>query len=187
MDATLTRHLPVATCIGCGARSHSAECPEGCTDLPLDLVDVDDLAALAARTEAVETRLAALLELTHTLGGEAPITWTAVRERARAALRLRVPAEPEVEIIEGWGCPTCGRIDAPQQCLGICVRRAGMVADAHEYRALATRSERVATADRALSALARIVAGLRPRPGREELTTATIRSRARELLAAARL
>jgi hypothetical protein len=28
-DATLTRHLPVATCIGCGARSHSAEVRDG--------------------------------------------------------------------------------------------------------------------------------------------------------------
>ena len=47
MDTTLTRHLPVATCIGCGARSHNAECADGCTDLPLDLVDVDDLVAIA--------------------------------------------------------------------------------------------------------------------------------------------
>jgi hypothetical protein len=181
-DATLARHLPVATCIGCGARNHSAECADGCSDLPLDLVAADDLAALSARLEALEARVAALLELVHTFVGDAPVGWTALQEQSRAALRLPVPPEPEVEIIEGWGCPRCGRIDVPRQCLGICVRRPGMVADASEYRPLAARSERAATADRALGQLATLVAVVTPRPGREELTTATLRSRARELL-----
>ena len=67
MDTTLTRHLPVATCIGCGARSHNAECADGCTDLPLDLVDVDDLVAIATRAEALEERVAELREVARAL------------------------------------------------------------------------------------------------------------------------
>ena len=51
-----------------------------------------------------------------------------------------------------------------------------------EYRRIVAGVERAATVDRALSGLATIVANTTPRPGREELTAATLRSRARELL-----
>jgi len=126
--------------------------------------------------------VAELCELARVLAGEAPVTWTAVQERARAALRLPGPVVPDVEIIEAWGCPVCGRIDAPRQCLGICIRRPGMVADVSEYRQIAARCEQAATADRALSRLAHLAASITPRPGHVELTTATLRGRARELL-----
>lgn len=180
--SNLTRHLPVARCIGCGARSFSAECPDGCSDVPLDLVDIDDVVAVATRAEALELRVAELRELARALAGGVRDAWPALRERARAALRLSVPAQPKVEIIEGWGCPDCGRVDAPQPCLGICIRRPGMVADASEYRQFAARSQPMDAADRELSKLAHIVAAVAPRPGREELTAATLRSRARDLL-----
>jgi hypothetical protein len=129
MDTTLTRHLPVATCIGCGARSHNAECAEGCTDLPLDLIDVDDLVAIAARVETLEERVAELSEVARALAEDDPVDWAAVQERARAAVLIAVPEAPEADVIEGWGCPRCGRVDAPQQCLWICIRRPGLVAD----------------------------------------------------------
>jgi hypothetical protein len=178
----LTRHLAVATCIGCGARSHSAECPDGCTDQALDLVDAGALAALAGRAEALEVRVAALRDVAHTAAADAPPGWSVLRERARVALRLPVPVEPEIEIIEAWGCPVCGRVDAPQPCLGICVRQPGEVADAAEYRPLTRRTEQAATADRALERLVRLLATVTPRPGREELTLAQVRSQARSLL-----
>ena len=75
----LTHHLPVATCIGCGARSHSADCTDGCTDLPLDLGDVDDLVAIATRAEALDDRITELRELVRALaseGAEDPATGT---------------------------------------------------------------------------------------------------------------
>jgi hypothetical protein len=104
VETTLDRHLPVATCIGCGARSHSAECPEGCTDLPRDLVDVEDLAAIATRAETLEERVAELRAVVRTLADDAPVDWAALQERARAAVLLPVPAEPQVTVIEAWGC-----------------------------------------------------------------------------------
>jgi len=181
MDTTLTRHLPVATCIGCGARSHSAECAEGCSDLPLDLVDVDDLVAIATRVEALEERVAALREVIRVLASDGLVDWPAVQARARAAVRMAVPPEPEVGVIQAWGCPRCGRIDAPQPCLGICVRRPGLVADVAEYREFAAVAARSATQERPLSTLAHLVAGVRARPGHEEQTVETLRSRARAL------
>jgi hypothetical protein len=182
VETTLDRHLPVATCIGYGARSHSAECPEGCTDLPLDLVDIEDLAAIATRAETLEERVAELRAVVRTLADDAPVDWAALQERARAAVLLPVPSEPQVTVIEAWGCPRCGRVDAPQQCLGICVRRPGTVADAVEYREYAARATKAAAADRALSELVHVVVGVRPRLGREELTVQALRARALELL-----
>jgi hypothetical protein len=184
MGATLSGHVPVAACIGCGARNHSAECPGGCPDVALDLVDAGALAAFATRTEALERRAAQLRALTALLVADAPPAWSEVRERARTATRLPVPAAPDVEVIEAWGCPRCGRIDAPAPCLGICVRRPGEVADVREYRQLTDRAERAAADDRVLGELARVVASVRPRPGREELTVQAFRSRARDLLGA---
>jgi hypothetical protein len=182
MDTTLTRHLPVATCIGCGARSHEAQCADGCTDRPLDLVDVDDLVAIATRAEALEERVAALCETVRALAEDDPVDLTAVQERARAAVLIAVPETPEPEVIEGWGCPRCGRVDAPQPCLGICVRRPGLVADVAEYREYAAQAQCTAESDGLLSAFAHVVAGVHPRPGREQQTVESLRSRARELL-----
>jgi hypothetical protein len=182
MESTLTRHLPVATCIGCGARSHEAQCPDGCSDLPLDLVDVDDLVTIATRAEALEERVAELREVARVLAEDDPVDWPAVQERARAAVRIEVPEAPEVDVIEGWGCPRCGRVDAPQPCLGICVRRPGLVADITEYREYAAEAQGAAEADRLLTAFAHVVGGLHPRPGREQQTLDGLRERARTLL-----
>jgi hypothetical protein len=182
MNTTLTRHLPVATCIGCGARNHEAQCDDGCTDQPLDLVDVDDLVTIATLAEALEERVAELREVARVLADDDPVDWPAVQERARAAVRIAVPEAPEVDVIEGWGCPRCGRVDAPQQCLGICIRRPGLVADIAEYREYAAQAERAAEADRVLSAFAHVVGGVHPRPGQEQRTVEGLRSRARELL-----
>ena len=180
MDTTLTRHLPVATCIGCGARNHEAQCADGCTDLPLDLVDVDDLVAIATRAEALEERVAALRETVRGLAEDDPLA--AIQERARDAVLIGVPEAPEPAVIEGWGCPRCGRIDAPQPCLGICVRRPGLVADVAEYREYAAQAQRTAETERPLAAFAHVVAGVHPRPGREQQTVESLRSRAREPL-----
>jgi hypothetical protein len=183
MKTTLTRHLPVATCIGCGARSHEAQCSDGCGDLPLDLVDVDDLVTIATRAEALEERVAELHEVARALVEDDPVDWQAVQERARAAVRIAVPEAPEVDVIEGWGCPRCGRVDAPQPCLGICVRRPGLVADIAEYREYAAQAQLAAETDRLLTTFAHVVAGVHPRPGREQQTVESLRERARSLLA----
>jgi hypothetical protein len=56
------------------------------------------------------------------------------------------------------------------------------VADASEYRRFAERSEQLAPDDRALTALARLLATVTPRAGQEEPTVLAVRSRAQELL-----
>ena len=182
MDTTLTRHLPVATCIGCGARSNNAECTDGCTDLPLDLVDVDDLVAIATRAEALDERVAELREVARALVEDDPVDWSAVHERARAAVLIAVPEAPEADVIEGWGCPRGGRAAAPHQSLGIGSRRPGLGAEVTEDREYAAHAQRAAENDRVLSAFAHVVGGVHPRPGREQQTVEGLRPRARQLL-----
>ena len=155
MNDTLTGHLTVATCIGCGARAAPRECPDGCADdrtrprrhrRPRRCRRADRGARGpgrgAARARPRRGRRPAVR-----LGG--------VQERAREAIRLPVPPEPDIAVIEAWGCPRCGRIDAPQPCLGVCVRRPGAVADASEYRQFAERSAQLAADDRTFTGLAR--------------------------------
>jgi hypothetical protein len=175
----LAGHIAVPTCIGCGARHRPGECPEGCSDVPLDLVDTADLQALSAATEAREARIAALHELAETVEAGGPVDWAALRDRAWAALRLPAPEVPDVEIIEAWGCPRCNRVDAPQPCIGVCIFRPRPVTDAREYRRLAPRAEHAVTADRVLSGIARLISTVTPRPGHEEATLAAVRARAR--------
>ena len=91
MSDTLTGHLTVATCIGCGARSRAGECPDGCADVALDLVDIVDLADVAERTEALEDRVAALRELALAVAGDPPFAWAAVHERAARRSGCRCP------------------------------------------------------------------------------------------------
>lgn len=183
MSARLPGRVAVATCIACGARSREGDCPEGCTDLALDLVDAGEVDALAARLAALEIRIDALRKLPEAILAAAPHGHDGLREQARAALGLGVPsAEADVEIVEAWGCPKCGRIDAPQPCLGVCIRRPVLMQDASAYRVLTHEADLAAGCDRELSALARLLLHVRPRAGQEERSWAALRAQAQALL-----
>ena len=56
------------------------------------------------------------------------------------------------------------------------------VADVAEYREYAAQAQCTAESDGLLSAFAHVVAGVHPRPGREQQTVESLRSRARQLL-----
>ena len=88
VNDTLTGHLTVATCIGCGARSRAGECPDGCADVALDLVDLVDVAEW---TEALEARVAALRELALAVAGDPPFTWRRCTSRPARRSGCRCP------------------------------------------------------------------------------------------------
>src|SRR4051812_31540851 len=50
----------VATCIACGARTRHAECPDGCADVALDLVEAESVDALDRRLIALKERVTGL-------------------------------------------------------------------------------------------------------------------------------
>ncbi|HEU4973567.1 MAG TPA: hypothetical protein VFT50_00650 [Baekduia sp.] len=174
----------MATCIACGARSRAGECPEGCADVAIDLVDLAALEAVEEHAGALRERVEALRGVL-AAAGEAPDdeAWRRVREAAARALHRDVPEPPEVEVVPAWGCPSCGRVDAPQPCLGVCIRRPVLMVDAARVAAAREESERLAERDGVLTAVVRMLATVRPRPGQEARTREALRERAREALA----
>jgi hypothetical protein len=117
------------------------------------------------------------VEALRALGDDPEVPLAELRERAREALRAVVPPrDSDVRIVEAWGCPRCGRIDALQPCLGVCVRLPLLMADATEYRRLAVVADELAGEERTLARGARLIANVRPRPGHEQITDAALRA-----------
>ena len=181
--ARLRQRVTVATCIACGARSRAGDCPDGCADVPLDLVAAAAVDALAARVAALAVRARECRAVLEMLRADPSRDWGEVRAAAIAALRTPVPeAPPPEEVVEAWGCPECGRVDAPQPCLDVCVRRPVSMADAAEYRELAVAAAQAECEDERLEAVVRLVAQLTPRPGSDERNRAALNARAAALL-----
>ena len=181
MLLTGCRPLEVATCIACGARSRYAECPGGCDDVPIDLVEAEAVVPLKNALEQHRGRLAALRRLAESLAAEDQPAWPELRRQAREALRIDAdrPAAPDTTIVEAWGCPSCGRIDAPQPCLGVCVRRPVAMVEARCLHDLTAQLAAAQADDTELTAVARLAAGVTPRRGQLDRTRAAVRARAR--------
>jgi hypothetical protein len=173
--ARLGERVAVATCIACGARSRVGDCPAGCSDVPLDLVEAAEVDALAARVDALEARSRAFEGLLPAAARGVP--WAELQRAARAALDLPLAeTPPEPAIVQAWGCPDCGRIDAPQPCLDVCIRRPVLMADAADHRELASALAEAEEREQRLRSLAELVVRVQPKPGFEQ--------RARDALAA---
>lgn len=88
------------------------------------------------------------------------------------------------EHVTAWQCIGCGRIEAPQTCVGICQDRkvAFVYADEHErtLTELKLAHERAA----ALEALARQIAWSTPRQGEWEHSYRALQAQARRVLGA---
>lgn len=173
MTAELRERVVVSACIACGTRFRDGDCPGGCTDVPLELVDAGPVDELAAHVGGLRRRVEGL----RALAEEPALPAEALREHARAALRAAVPPrDRDVRVVEAWGCPACGRIDALQPCLGVCLRRPLLMADAGEYRRLATVADALAEEDRGLTRAALLIANVRARAGHEQSTDAALRA-----------
>ena len=180
----IRERLEVATCIACGARSRAGECAGGCADVALDLVEAHAVDELGRRLVALEERSEALRAVTRRLAAASgDESWEVLAAAARAALRIAVPAvEAQPEIVAAWGCPRCGRIDAPQPCLGVCVRLPVAMVDAGEYRHTLRAAEGVDAVDRVLTPVATLAGHIRARPGKEGQTRDVVRRHARAAL-----
>jgi hypothetical protein len=87
------------------------------------------------------------------------------------------------ETMKAWQCIGCGRLEGPQNCIGVCRDRKVELVYASE---LAEADDRIAHAHSeiaALRALLRQFAGTNPRDGQWEASYRSMQDRARELLA----
>jgi hypothetical protein len=128
--------LTIPTCIGCGAMAIFGTCETGCTEQKLELVRAAADDALLAHASVARLHIAEFGAVAERLADPRPSAdevkdaYWALQEHARAALRRHPdgedpgadpskPAEPAIT----WWCPDCGKLEAPQPCLGICVWR----------------------------------------------------------------
>jgi hypothetical protein len=89
---------------------------------------------------------------------------------------------PLPDTITAWQCIGCGRLESPQNCIGVCQDRKVEVVAAWDYAearsALEEANERIAALEAFLRRLTRIT----PREGRSEETYRALQIEARALL-----
>lgn len=107
--------------------------------------------------------------------------WTALQARARAALRAAGQPAERGEAITAWSCDACGRIEAPQPCIGVCVRPETSMVPAAAHEAVLEQDAALRRDLKPLAALARQLAWATPTAGQRERTARALRDRARRL------
>lgn len=170
--------LTVPTCIGCGAMSQFGTCDTGCREHKLELVraEVYDgvvAARLSARARAeVFGSLAEQLVTVRPAPGEWEAAYRSLQQAARTALRLHpdidsggIDPELPAETAVTWWCPSCGGIDAPQPCLGICIWRPIEWVNRTRYERERDRAITERGRERRLAQLVHRVASVTPRAG----------------------
>ena len=188
-DETAPETLTLWQCVGCGAMGNAEECVATCDFKRAFVVDAASHADLLEYWLNLSEHIEALREFAREIVAE---TETPERfERALTDLRVRgkdllalAPREktpqavPPDERAEIWLCAACGMVEAPRDCLGICVRRTGDFVRAEDHDALSARIERARLEARILAALARQIGWTVPRPGQSERMRAALRSMA---------
>lgn len=86
------------------------------------------------------------------------------------------------ETIKAWQCIGCGRLDGPQQCIGVCQDRKVELVHATEYEAVMARAEQAGARSAALEAVVRQIALTSPRDGEWERTWKALQVQARHAL-----
>lgn len=85
--------------------------------------------------------------------------------------------------ITAWRCIGCGKIEAPQPCIGVCQDRKVELVEAGRYESALQRAHQARREVEALSALVRRLAHTQPRNGQWEQAYRQFQAQARKLLA----
>ena len=163
-------------CIGCVAMGNSEPCAGACKFRKLEIVGAVEYAELVENFAAIKeqtNRLQAMVGEISGLGEEQSDYEHAYRELQRHAgefLRSSDRDElsgldkigQEFEPATVWLCATCGQVEAPQSCLGVCIRRNGEFLRADHYVALAIQIEEEQRHAREFLALVRQLAWVAP-------------------------
>lgn len=184
VDVALPDRVTVLTCIGCGAMGRQERCERGCSEHKLVLVGADDYEALL-RARARSERLAAVARRFVESNADPRDALRDLRVDARQALRDAGPdpgatdwASPNT--VTGWWCASCGNVDMPQPCLGVCVWRPAEWVN----HALYERQLPHLRAARALQRFTAQAAAVVPRDGQWERNRTALHAQARAALEA---
>lgn len=88
------------------------------------------------------------------------------------------------DYVKAWQCIGCGRIDAPQNCIGVCEYRKAEFVYAFEYEQVVAQATAAQRRADALEALVRQLAVTTPRAGEWERSYRALQEQARRALAA---
>lgn len=170
-------------------------CAGGCgPERKLELVaasELDEVVGLQRGAErrsdelaAVLTRFLALRPAERPPGELHEVARTALRaheEEASAAARtLATELEPTVT----WWCERCGGLDAPQPCVGVCVRRQAEWVNLEALERQRAAAHVRLQDERRLAGTVRAITLTRPRPGAEAAHGQALREQAAGALAA---
>lgn len=195
-EAPLAESLLLWSCIGCGAMGNSKPCLGTCDYRKLEVVGVEEHAdALDMVFELMDQveRLTAMAQLIASANGDLSDVESAYRllqTRARVTLRSIDMSKMQkcVEIISTadrasvWLCATCGQIEAPQQCLGICIRRNGEVVRSDDHDKVVEKLTVAHRRAQELGALIYRLAWVSPRDGQWQRACQAFQAQARDLL-----
>lgn len=173
--------LTVLTCIGCGAMSELGGCLAGCAELKLDLVPADEFDRLASERARMRGALQAFGAIADQLAagdsaaGDVERAYRSVQAEARAALRDHPESGDDdaswtrpVEPTASWWCPECDGLDAPQPCIGVCIKRPAEWVNHDVYERERKQALDGLEIERRLRRLVRHVAFVTPRAGQWE-------------------
>jgi hypothetical protein len=195
-EGQLPECLTLWRCIGCGAMGNAEQCTGACAYQKLYVVSAEEHAELLENfaaikrqeqcLEAVVQDIAALTEershpesAYRDLQTSARTLFRSLDHEALSSQNLSVPDDERAIV---WSCATCGQVEAPQPCLGICIRRNGDFLRASDHDELAARAEVAQVRARELAALVRQFVWVAPHAGQWDAARRAFQEKAIKLL-----
>ena len=170
-------------------------CPGECSERRLELVRGGDYDQLTQAAAAGRARIRGLRPVVAELARAEPepggweAAYQALQQSARAALRRfePAPAGPEdplsaADTVIVWRCQNCGGLDAPQECIDVCIWRPIAWVDAASYESARSAAAADREVERSLAGLLGRLAFATPRSGHWEQGLRALQSQARRAL-----
>jgi len=183
-------------CIGCGAMGNSAFCTGSCAYRKVEIISADEYAQLFGIFETAREQAERLNALVREIGAldemqsDFESAYRSLQAQARKIFHSADNNEEtppnalntEVEPAIVWQCLTCGLVEAPQPCLGVCIRRSGEFLNADRHVELEARLVAVQCQTSKLRVLIRQFASVTPHVGQWQKASRFFEERAIKLL-----
>ncbi len=168
-------------------------CEGACRERRLELVSGGDYDELTAAAAACRVRLEGFGAVVGDLAsaepgpGEWRVAYEALQQSARSVLRHSGPAAGDrddelpscAETVIVWRCEDCGGVDAPQECIDVCIWGPADWVDVALYEPQRSRATADREVERSLAGLLRRFAFTTPRDGQWERSWRAFQSQAR--------
>jgi len=168
-------------------------CEGACCERRLELVSGGDYDELTAAAAACHDRIEGFGAVVGDLAraepgpGELRVAYETLQQSARSVLRRSGPAAGDrgdelparAETVIVWRCEDCGGVDAPQECIDVCIWGPADWVDAALYEPQRSRATVDREVDQSLAGLLRRFAFTTPRDGQWERSWRAFQSQAR--------